>query len=84
MRGHYEPLPAPDLELVLHLRLRVREMAPHRRGRWAWDLRDSRDGSWFESMWEFDSAERARRSGLARLDQLRRAALAQGATDRAA
>jgi hypothetical protein len=67
MNRSYEPPPAPDPELVVNLVLKVREMLPHRPGRWAWDLRDSRDGSWFESMWEFDSEERARRSGRSRL-----------------
>jgi hypothetical protein len=69
-RRSYEPLPAPDPDLVLKLVLKVREMLPHRPGRWAWDLRDSRDGSWFESMWEFDSEDRARRSGHSRLAEL--------------
>jgi hypothetical protein len=67
MNRSYEPPPAPDPELVVNLVLKVREMLPHRPGRWAWDLRDSRDGSWFESMWEFDSEERARRSGRSQL-----------------
>lgn len=70
MNPAYEPPPAPDPELVVNLVLKVREMLPYRPGRWAWDLRDSRDGSWFESMWEFDSEERARRSGRSRLVEL--------------
>jgi hypothetical protein len=70
MNRSYEAPPAPDPELVVNLVLKVREMLPHRPGRWAWDLRDSRDGSWFESMWEFDSEERARRSGRSRLAEL--------------
>jgi hypothetical protein len=70
MNRSYEPPPAPDPELVVNLVVKVREMIPHRPGRWAWDLRDSRDGSWFESMWEFNSEERARRSGRSRLAEL--------------
>jgi hypothetical protein len=70
MAGQYEPLGAPDPELVTALDLRVRELPGHRR-RWAWDLYDSRDDSWFESMLEFDSPERANRSGLSRLEELR-------------
>ncbi len=45
---------------------------PNRPNHWAWDLRDGRDGSWFESMFEFDSPERARRSGLSRIAELQR------------
>jgi hypothetical protein len=73
MIGRYAPPPDPDRDLVLSLALKVRELCgrPHR---WAWDLRDSRDGSWFESMLEFDSAEQARRSGLSRLAELGRCA----------
>ena len=70
MTGQYERPPAPDPDLVLNLTLKVREMLPHRPGRWAWDLTDSRDGSWFESMWEFDSAQHAERSGRSRLAEL--------------
>ena len=73
MIGRYSPPPDPDRDLVLNLALSVRELCdrPHR---WAWDLRDGRDGSWFESMFEFDSAEQARRSGLSRLAELGRCA----------
>ena len=70
MNRSYEPPPVPDPDLVVNLVLKVREILPHRPGRWAWDLRDSRDGSWFESMWEFDSEDRARRSGRSRLAEL--------------
>ena len=63
----------PDPDLVRCLELTVRPLA-HRPHRWAWDLRDGRDSSWFESMWEFDSEERARRSGAARLMELSRLA----------
>lgn len=58
-----------DPELVQNLHLTVRPL-PHRPHRWAWDLRDGRDSSWFESMWEFDSEARARRSGHARIQEL--------------
>ena len=73
MIGRFSPPPDPNRDLVLNLELEVRELSarPHR---WAWDLRDSRDGSWFESMFEFDSAEQARRSGLSRLAELGRCA----------
>lgn len=68
----YESSSTPDPELILSLRLRVREMVPHRPRRWAWDLLDSRDGSWFQSMFEFDSEEQAKRSGRSHLDEWRR------------
>jgi hypothetical protein len=73
--GQYVPRPAPDPELVQNLALSVRQNRP---GHWAWDLGDSRDGSWFESMFEFDSAEQARRSGLSRIAEL--ASSVRGAT----
>jgi hypothetical protein len=69
MIGHEVPTTPPDPELVRSLRLSVRKL-PHRRNRWAWDLTDSRDGSWFESMLEFGSPAHARRSGLSRLEEL--------------
>lgn len=69
MTGYYVPSPDLDPEVVTSLKLTVRKL-PHRPNRWAWDLRDSRDGSWFESMFEFDSPERARRAGLARIEEL--------------
>ena len=72
MIDHDAPSPDPDPELVRSLTLSIRRL-PHRPNRWAWDLRDSRDGSWFESMFEFDSPERARRSGLFRMEELFRA-----------
>jgi hypothetical protein len=67
--GKYVPPPAPETELVHNLKLVVRRLLdrPHR---WAWDLRDNRDGSWYESMLEFDSEAQARRSGLSRLAEL--------------
>ena len=71
MTGHYALSPDLDLEAVRNLRLTVRKL-PHRPNRWAWDLRDGRDGSWFESMFEFDSHERARQSGLSRIEELLR------------
>lgn len=70
MRGQYEPLPAPDPDLILNLRLKVRELLPDRPRRWAWDLIDSRDNRWYESMYEFDSAEDAERSARSRLAEL--------------
>jgi hypothetical protein len=69
MRGQYVPPPAPDPDLVLNLALKVRELSA-RPGRWAWDLTDNRDGSWFESMWEFESAEEAAGFGRERLAEL--------------
>jgi hypothetical protein len=75
MIGQYVPPPDPDPELVQSLALSVRQIRP---GRWAWDLRDSRDGSWFESMFEFDSEDQARRSGLSRIAELARSV--RGAT----
>jgi hypothetical protein len=82
MIGRYSPPPDPDRDLVLNLALSVRELSdrPHR---WAWDLTDSRDRSWFESMFEFDSAEQALRSGLSRLAELGRCASDTGAAPRA-
>ena len=59
--------PDPDPDTVMHLTVAVRQ---NRRSRWAWHLIDSRDGSSFESQYEFDSAIAARRSGLARLAEL--------------
>ena len=73
--GQYVPRPAPDPELVQNLALSVRQNRP---GHWAWYLMDGRDGSWFESMFEFDSAEQARRSGLSRIAELSRSV--RGAT----
>ena len=73
--GQYIALPEPDPELVQNLALSVRQNRP---GHWAWDLKDSRDGSWFESMFEFDSAEQARRSGVSRIAELARSV--RGAT----
>jgi hypothetical protein len=63
------PARKPDLDLdtLGHLTVAVRQ---NRRSRWAWHLVDSRDGSSFESQYEFDSAIAARRSGLARLAEL--------------
>jgi hypothetical protein len=63
------PAPRPDLDFdtVLHLTVAVRQNRPLR---WAWHLVDGRDGSWFESQYEFDSPGAARRSGLARLAEL--------------
>jgi hypothetical protein len=72
MNSHDVRSPEPDPELVRNLKLTVRRL-PHRANRWAWDLRDGRDGSWFESMLEFDSPARARRSGLSRMEELLRA-----------
>ena len=69
MNSHDVPSLAPDPELVRNLKLTVRRL-PHRANRWAWDLRDGRDGSWFESMLEFESPARARRSGLSRMEEL--------------
>jgi hypothetical protein len=79
MTGHYVPSLEQDPEVVKSLRLTVRKL-PHRPNRWAWDLRDSRDGSWFESMFEFDSHERARLSGLARIEELVKSASAATVT----
>jgi hypothetical protein len=67
--GQYVAPPEPDPELVQNLALSVRQNRP---GHWVWDLRDSRDGSWFESMFEFDSEDQARRSGLSRIAELAR------------
>ena len=69
MIQRYEPPPDLDPELLQNLELSVRQ---NRSGHWAWDLTDSRDGSWFESMFEFDSSEHAKRSGLSRLSELQR------------
>jgi hypothetical protein len=69
----HERTTTPEPELVQSLELTVRRI-PQRPNRWAWDLKDGRDGSWFESMWEFDSEERARRSGLSRMLELSRSA----------
>ena len=73
--GHYVSPPEPDPELVQSLALSVRQNRP---GHWAWDLKDSRDGTWFESMLEFESEEQARRSGLSRIAELPRSV--RGAT----
>lgn len=73
--GQYIPRPAPDPEFVQSLALSVRQNRP---GHWAWDLKDSRDGTWFESMLEFESEEQARRSGLSRIAELARSV--RGAT----
>src|SRR5688572_13545413 len=67
--GQYVAPSEPDPELVQNLALSVRQNRP---GHWAWDLRDSRDGSWFESMFEFDSEDQARRAGLSRIAELAR------------
>jgi hypothetical protein len=75
MSGQYAPPPVPDPQLVESLSLSVRRNRP---GHWAWDLKDSRDGSWFESMFEFDSEDQARRSGLSRIAELSRSV--RGAT----
>jgi hypothetical protein len=58
----------PDLVLLANLRLEVREA--FRRGRWAWQIVDARNGSVFERAFEFVSEESARRSGLARLAEV--------------
>jgi hypothetical protein len=67
----HERTMTPEPDLVQSLELTVRRI-PQRPRRWAWDLKDGRDGSWFESMWEFDSEDRARRSGLSRMLELAR------------
>jgi hypothetical protein len=59
----------PDLHLLANLKLDVREA--YRPGRWAWQIVDARDGTVFEREFEFESADDARRSGLARLAELR-------------
>ena len=59
--------PDPDPDLVANLKLYVRET---RIGRWMWELIDARDGASFERAFEFDSADDARRAGLARLGEL--------------
>jgi hypothetical protein len=58
----------PDLVLLANLRLEVREA--YRRGRWAWQIVDARNGSVFEREFEFASEQSARRSGLARLAEV--------------
>jgi hypothetical protein len=80
MIGQHVPPPVPDVELVQNLALSVRQNRP---GRWAWDLRDSRDGKWFESMLEFDTEERARRSALSRIAELARSMRGETAASRA-
>jgi hypothetical protein len=75
MSGQDVPPSDPDPELVQSLALTVRQNRP---GHWAWDLKDGRDGSWFESMFEFDSEDQARRSGLSRIAELARSV--RGAT----
>jgi hypothetical protein len=56
-----------DAESLASLAVIVQE---HRPSRWAWHLRDTRDGSWFESEYEFSSPMAARRAGVARLAEL--------------
>jgi hypothetical protein len=56
-----------DAENLASLTVIVQE---HRPSRWAWHLRDTRDGSWFESEYEFTSPMAARRAGVARLAEL--------------
>jgi hypothetical protein len=75
MSGQDVPPSDADPDLVQNLALSVRQNRP---GHGAWDLRDSRDGSWFESMLEFDSEDQARRSGLSRIAELARSV--RGAT----
>jgi hypothetical protein len=53
---------------VVDLVVRVRPA--YRVSRWAWHLVDRRDGSEFESEFEYDSASEARRAGLRRLAEL--------------
>ena len=64
------PDPVPDTDLVANLRVDV-HLVPGR-ARWAWHLIDSRDDSWFESQYEFESPMDAQTSGLARLAELAR------------
>lgn len=61
------PLPDPDPAVLQNLRLTV---STNRPGHWGWHLHDGRDGSWFESMFEFDSEDEARRAGRWRLAEL--------------
>jgi hypothetical protein len=58
------------LDLIAHLRLEDRPA--FRPGRWMWELIDARDGTPFETQFEFEFASDARRSGLARLVELTR------------
>ena len=53
---------------VLDLVVRVRPA--YRVSRWAWHLVDRRDGSEFESEFEYDSASEAQRAGFRRLAEL--------------
>lgn len=69
--GQHVPAPEPDPELVRNLALTVYQNRP---GHWAWDLRDTRDRTLFESALEFDTEAQARRSCLSRLAELRRCA----------
>jgi hypothetical protein len=64
------PVEEPDKNLVLNLKLEVREA--YRSGRWLWQLVDVRDGTLFERAFEFGSACDAERSGVARLAELTR------------
>jgi hypothetical protein len=64
------PVEGPDKNLVVNLKLEVREA--YRPGRWMWQLGDVRDGTLFERVFEFGSAHDAERSGVARLAELTR------------
>ena len=72
------PVEEPDKDLVLNLKLEVREA--YRPGRWMWQLVDIRDGMLFERAFEFGSEHDAERSGVARLAELRRYSPAQRRT----
>jgi hypothetical protein len=64
------PVEEPDKNLVVNLKLEVREA--YRPGRWMWQLVDVRDGTLFERVFEFESERDAERSGVARLAELTR------------
>jgi len=58
----------PDEVSIVHLVVEV--LPAHRSSRWSWHLIDRRDGSRFETGFEYDSASAARRAGLSRLAEL--------------
>jgi hypothetical protein len=67
-RQQWSFLDPDDADAIEHLVVDVRPA--HRRARWAWALVDGRDGSEFETGFDYDSPSDARRAAMGRLEEL--------------
>ena len=70
MTGQQWTAPDPDRDPDIVANLTVEVRPAYRCSRWAWHLVDRRDGSEFETGFEYDSPSNARRAALSRLAEL--------------